>query len=416
MREPSGRDHRRVVQVDDAEPLLAQDATQLDDVHRQPRQLAREQEPAATAIRARPDVRERGDASLVHRRAGLAEQLRCAPGWAKDVRLEPVEVEVRDHERKTCWRAAGLAAVMHVEDAGDRGVRHVPRARLTFGSVARPLRVHLSVPAYWPAHSFGGPIAVMMQLAEGLAERGHTVEVFTTSLTSHDARGSTRTRVEDVHGVRVHYVATPLHFRWMGLTPTLPLRLERLPRPDVVHVFGFRDPIGTGVATWCRIRKVPYVFEGLGMVAPKHRKVLLKRTLDSTVYRGVLGGATRLVAASGVEAREYRAAGIAERRIVVRPHGFPDVFREGGRGTLRERIAVGEDTPLVVYVGRIAHGKGLELLVQVAAQLPGVHVAIVGPDGGHGVRGELLSLRDRLRVADRVHLVGPLDRSALPSV
>jgi glycosyltransferase involved in cell wall biosynthesis len=282
--------------------------------------------------------------------------------------------------------------------------------------VTRPLRVLFSAPVYWPAHSFGGPIEVFRQLAAGLNARGHAVRVFTTNLNALDAGASLHSRVESVDGVSVHYLATPVHFRWMGLTPTLPLRLERAPRPDVAHVFGFRDPIGTGIAAWCRVRKVPYVFEGLGMVAPKHRKVLLKRALDSTVYRGVLGGATRLVAASGVEAGEYRAAGIEEGRIVVRPHGFPDLFRDGGRGSLRELIAVGEASPLVLYVGRIAHGKGLELLVEVAAQLPGVHLAIVGPDGGHGVEAELRSLCDRLGVGDRVHLVGPLARSVLPSI
>jgi D-inositol-3-phosphate glycosyltransferase len=272
------------------------------------------------------------------------------------------------------------------------------------------------VPAYWPAHSFGGPIAVMMRLAEGLTSRGHTVEVFTTSLTSHDAQGSTRTRVEDVNGVRVHYLATPLHFRWMGLTPTLPRVLERAPRPDVVHVFGFRDPIGTGVAAWCRLRRVPYVFEGMGMVAPKHRKVLLKRALDATAFRGVMPGATLLVASSEVEAREYRGAGIADERIVVRPHGFPEVAHETLPRRLRELAGLDESARVVLNVGRIAHGKGLELLVQIATQLPDVHVVIVGPDGGHGVDRELLALRDRLGVADRVHFVGPLPREELAAV
>jgi len=284
--------------------------------------------------------------------------------------------------------------------------------------VARPLRVHLSVPAYWPAHSFGGPIAVMMRLAEGLTARGHRVEVVTTSLTSHDARGSTRTRVEEVNGVRVHYLATPLHFRWMGVTPTLPRVLERAPRPDVVHVFGFRDPVGTGVATWARLRRVPYVFEGMGMVAPKHRKVFLKRALDATAFRGVLPGATLLVAASEVEAREYRAAGIADDAIVVRPHGFPEVSREHGPAArrLRERVGLDDSARVVLNVGRIAHGKGLDLLVHIATQLPDAHVVIVGPDGGHGVDRELLALRDRLGVSGRVHFVGPVTREELPGV
>ena len=202
----------------------------------------------------------------------------------------------------------------------------------------------------------------------------------------------------------------------MGFTPTLPLQLERAPRSDVAHIFGFRDPIGTGVAAWCRARRVPYVFEGFGMIVPKHRKVLLKRVLDSTVYRGVVRGAALLVAASGVEAREYRAAGIPEHRIVVRPHGFPEPLGDGEPEALRTRIGVDRETPIVLYAGRIAHGKGLELLVRLASQLPGVHVAVVGPDGGHGVQEELLALRHRLGLQDRVHFVGPLARSELPPV
>jgi glycosyltransferase involved in cell wall biosynthesis len=281
--------------------------------------------------------------------------------------------------------------------------------------VTRPLHVLFSTPTYRPAPTFGGPIEVFTRLAEGLTVRGHELDVFTTSVTALDAPPSLRSRLETVGGVSVHYLATPIHFRWMGLTPTLPLHLERARRPHVVHVFGFRDPIGTGIATWCRVRRVPYVFEGLGMVAPKHRKVLLKRALDSTLYRGVMRGATLLVAASAVEAREYLGAGIPEERIVVRPQGFPEVVRNGRRRELRERLALGDETPLVLYVGRIAHGKGLELLVQIAAQLQDVHIAVVGPDGGHGVEHELRALSDRLRINDRVHFLGPLPRSELPS-
>ena len=121
------------------------------------------------------------------------------------------------------------------------------------------------------------------------------------------------------------------------------------------------------------------------MVAPKHRKVLLKRALDATAFRGVMPGATLLVASSEVEAREYRAAGIADERIVVRPHGFPEVERNAMPRSLRERVGLDESARVVLNVGRIAHGKGLELLVHIATQLPDVHVVIVGPDGGHGV-------------------------------
>ena len=76
----------------------------------------------------------------------------------------------------------------------------------------------------------------------------------------------------------------------MGITPTIPIALARLDRPDVVHVFGFRDPVTTGVAAWCRLAHMPYVFEPLGMFEPRLRKVVLKRALDATLYRGVARG------------------------------------------------------------------------------------------------------------------------------
>jgi glycosyltransferase involved in cell wall biosynthesis len=144
--------------------------------------------------------------------------------------------------------------------------------------------------------------------------------------------------------------------------------------------------------------------------------VLLKRALDATAFRGVMPGATLLVAASEVEAREYRGAGLPDERIVVRPHGFPDVEREETTRGLRERVGLAESARVVLNVGRIAHGKGLELLVRITTQLPDAHVVIVGPDGGHGVDRELLALRDRLGVTDRVHFAGPLPREELPAL
>ena len=83
------------------------------------------------------------------------------------------------------------------------------------------------------------------------------------------------------------YLATPVRYRWMGITPTLPVHLVRRGKPDVVHVMGFRDPVTTGVAAWCRARGVPYVFEPVGMFRPRLRKVALKRASVRCVKRTV---------------------------------------------------------------------------------------------------------------------------------
>ena len=195
----------------------------------------------------------------------------------------------------------------------------------------------------------------------------------------------------------------------MGVTPTVPLWLERLPRPDVVHVFGFRDPLGTAVATWCRLRGVPYVLEGLGMFRPKLRKVGLKRLLDATALRHVVAGASLLIAVSARERDEYFDAGIDAARIVLRPNGFPPVA-ETTPDAVRVPLGLPSAAPLVLAVGRIAAGKGLELLVDALPGLADAHLVLVGPDDGHGLSSELHKRARVAGVEGRVHLLGARPR------
>ena len=169
-----------------------------------------------------------------------------------------------------------------------------------------PLRILFASPAYWPAHAFGGPVAVARELVARLTRDGHEVDVVTTTLVDVGQRPARRTRVAQVDGATVTYLATPVRYRWMGITPTLPAHLVRRGKPDVAHVMGFRDPVTTGVAAWCRARGVPYVFEPVGMFRPRLRKVALKRAFDATVARGVAGGAKLVVVSSDARARRRR--------------------------------------------------------------------------------------------------------------
>ncbi|MFL5980142.1 MAG: glycosyltransferase, partial [Gaiellaceae bacterium] len=163
---------------------------------------------------------------------------------------------------------------------------------------ATPMRILFASPAWAPSRAFGGPIVAAGELVRRLVSHGHNVDVATTTILDLAHRPAARSHTGVVDGATVHYLGTPLRYRWMGITPTLPVVLARLPHPDVVHIFGFRDPVTTGTAAWCRARRIPYVFEPLGMFRPRLRKVALKHALDSTLYRGVAGGAAAVVVAS----------------------------------------------------------------------------------------------------------------------
>ena len=265
------------------------------------------------------------------------------------------------------------------------------------------LRILFAAPAWWPAVAFGGPIPVTRELSERLAARAHAVEVVTTALVDLHTRPAAHTRTELLDHVGVTYLATPVSYRWMGITPTLPMALERMARPDVVHVLGFRDPVSTGVATWARVRRIPYVFEPLGMFEPHLRKVALKRALDATLYRGVAGGAAAVVVSSEREAEHVRAGGVSAGRVRVRGNGVPDPdSMPPARGVLRGELGIPETAPIVLYVGRIASGKGIGHLLAAARELADIHLVLVGPDDRHGAI-------DAVRAAQasgRVHTLG----------
>src|SRR3954454_4879290 len=193
-----------------------------------------------------------------------------------------------------------------------RGLREIDTV-----SKATSVRILFAAPAWAPSQAFGGPVVAARELVRRLVAHGHVVDVLTTTIMDIRHRPAARSHVDVVEGATVHYLGTPLRYRWMGMTPTLPLALARSKRPDVVHVFGFRDPVTTGTAAWCRLARVPYVFEPLGMFQPRLRKVALKRVLDATLYRGVARGATAVVVASERERDAVVACGVEPGKVHV---------------------------------------------------------------------------------------------------
>jgi glycosyltransferase involved in cell wall biosynthesis len=194
----------------------------------------------------------------------------------------------------------------------------------------------------------------------------------------------------------------------MGITPTLPLVLRSRSRPDVVHVFGYRDVVTTLTALWCRAHRIPYVFEPLDMYVPRYRNLGVKRIFDRWLGGPVARGAKLVLAVSELERAQVIEAGLDPARVVVRPNGFPAPHTERG-SALRARLGLSREAPLVLSVGRISFKKGLDLLLEAVSEIPEAHVAIVGPDDGDGTFARLKQLASRPQLAGRVHILPPFD-------
>ena len=148
------------------------------------------------------------------------------------------------------------------------------------------------------------------ELTKRLAERGHTVEVVTTSLTASTLRqrGHSRSRGSAHDGVRVHYLATPVQLPLDGDHADAARRARagcraarrrarlRLPRPrdDGRLRVGART---RGPVRLRATRDVPA--RGCGRSA-------LKRALDATLYAASPRGAAAVVVSLELEARRRR--------------------------------------------------------------------------------------------------------------
>jgi glycosyltransferase involved in cell wall biosynthesis len=60
---------------------------------------------------------------------------------------------------------------------------------------------------------------------------------------------------------------------------------------------------------------------------------------------------------------------------------------------------------VILYVGRIAAGKGIEHLLEAARRLTGAHLVIAGPDDRHGTSALVERAQEEAAIAGRIHVL-----------
>lgn len=250
------------------------------------------------------------------------------------------------------------------------------------------MRIVLAVPSL--GRDFGGPSAKALRMAAALRDLGHVVAVVGCG------------EAEDAVGLPVigRFHATPV--------PRSTRRLRRLVRSaDVVHVLGYRDPVGS-VAVWSARRcGVPIVFEPVGMLRPQLRSRLLKRCFDAVVGKWLVASATLIVATSAAEEQDLVSCGTDPSRIRVRPNGVDvsDLLPLPAPGAMRVALGLDRDAPLILALARLARVKGLEHLVEAVAEIPEAVCVIAGPDEDDGTLRRLERLRKDLGSGDRIRIL-----------
>ncbi|MFD5826485.1 glycosyltransferase [Lentzea sp. NPDC060358] len=265
----------------------------------------------------------------------------------------------------------------------------------------------------------GGQNVHVAALAAALVRRGHEVTVHTR----RDARGlPRRVRTRDGYEV-VHVPAGPA--RAVPKDDLLPHMTEfaRFLRqdwksgaaPDVVHSHFWMSGLASVLATRGSGVPVVHTYHALGTVKRRHQGAGDTSPPERIAVERLVGREAAAIAATCEdEVRELTALGLWRSKTSVVPCGV-DTTAFTTTGPVAHRTA----PQRIVSVGRLVPRKGFDDLVAALPQVAGAELVIAGGSRDLDDDPEARRLRDCARahgVADRVHLIGQVDRADMPAL
>jgi glycosyltransferase involved in cell wall biosynthesis len=274
-----------------------------------------------------------------------------------------------------------------------------------------PVRLLHVTASYLPAVRYGGLIVSVHGLCRSLAERGHDVHVFTTSVDGPGDSPVPHGEPIAIDGVHVWYFRSSMLRRFYYAPPMADAARLHVRGFDVVHTHAMFLWPGWAVCRVARQQGVPYVVSPRGMLEKElieQRSPLAKAALIGFFERGILERAAGIHVTSTREARELTRFGFALPKIYDIPNGTDHALPTGSDDAVPDAIRrVAAEGPFALFLGRISWKKGLDRLVAALPFAPDVRVIVAGNDDEH-LTPALAAKALRHGVADRLHFVGPV--------
>jgi len=247
----------------------------------------------------------------------------------------------------------------------------------------------------------GGTAERTFQMSRALAKAGAVCAVLTSDL------GLTSERICELGATNV--VACPSISRRFFIPRITYRRIrEIVKQADIVHLMGHWSALNAIVYFVASRLNKPYVVCPAGALPVYGRSRVLKRIYNWIVGNKLIRRAACCIAITEAEIPQFQNYGVPRDRIVVIPNGIvPDGLPSRDPAAFREKYALGS-APIILFVGRLNHIKGPDLLLQAFCNLKDAlkeyQLVFVGPDGG--MLEALRETANRHGIAERVRFLG----------
>ncbi len=244
-------------------------------------------------------------------------------------------------------------------------------------------QMHVCMISYTFPPLYSGAGAQSLQLAKSLVKRGVSVSVLTSRHTSEfPAR-------ETVDGVPVHRLPVfrlgrlrPLSFSLVAAWHLL----QHYRRYDIVHIHGAYWRMFPMLLIAKLVRKKSVV--KMTQMGTDDPQTIRWRRFGRVLYQ-TLTWADAVVSTSRELSASYQNSSLPPDKLIQIPNGVDtDLFHLAGasqRNALRAKLGLPAEAALVIFVGKVGHRKGADILLQVwtrvVEQHPDAWLVLVGPVG-----------------------------------